>query len=529
MTNAPVQPGDLLAGKYRVERVLGAGTMGVVVAATHVDLGQPVAVKFMRSAQHVAGDARERFLREARALVRLRSQHVARVFDVGALEDGAPYIVMEFLEGRDLAALLKGSGSLSIDDAVEYVLQTCEAVGEAHAAGIVHRDLKPANLFVTKDVSGSPCIKVLDFGISKVSGADLALTDDDETLGTPYYMSPEQMSSSKDVDARSDVWALGILLYELIAGQTPFHSKTLAEFYGRILAAQPTPLRERRSDVPPELDAVIQRCLTHDREQRWSDVAAFASALAPLAPARARGYPERVSRVLAMQRLSSSGPRLSSPGSKDELGARRVESFPPPASGRWSVLPRNSAASLDRNSRPTPASAAAAEAPAPLPQNSGAETALTLSPHRSTSSSFEVLRAKPRRRGLLFLASAFVVGAALAALVGRRHEGAPPPALAGSPAAAFGAPPPPDAAPPPPDAAPPPPDAAPSTPVEPQAPPSTIASHVASAKAQAEPTSPSATATAARKATKPPLQTKPPANGPPTPKPEPTFSYDERR
>ncbi|WP_437312047.1 serine/threonine-protein kinase [Sorangium sp. So ce388] len=514
MTKAPVQPGDLLAGKYRVERVLGAGAMGVVVAATHVELGQTVAVKFMRSAQHVAGDARERFLREARALVRLRSQHVARVFDVGTLEDGAPYIVMEFLEGRDLAALLKESGALSLDDAVEYVLQTCEAVGEAHAAGIVHRDLKPANLFVTEDVSGSPCIKVLDFGISKVSGAELALTDEDQTLGTPYYMSPEQMSSSKDVDARSDVWALGILLYELIAGQTPFHSNTLAEFYGRILAAQPTPLRERRGDVPPELDAVIQRCLTHDREQRWSDVAAFAGALAPHAPARARGYPERVFRVLTMQRLSSSG-------SKDELGARRVGSFPPTASGRSSVSPRNSAASSDRISqnRPSPASAAAAEAAAPLPQNPAAETALTLSPHRSTSSSFEVLRAKPRRRGLLFLASAFVMGAALAVLVGGRREGAPPPAPAGSPAAALGAPP--DKAPPL--------DAAPSAPVKPQAPPSTITSHVASEKANAEPTSPSATATAARKATKPPLLAKPPANGPRTPKPEPTFSYDERR
>ncbi|MGK3987827.1 serine/threonine-protein kinase [Sorangium sp. So ce136] len=492
MRNVPVQPGDILAGKYRVERLLGTGSMGVVVAAVHVELGQCVAVKFMRSAHNVTADARERFLREARAAVRLRSQHVARVFDVGTLEGGAPYIVMEFLEGRDLAALLEESGALSLDDAVEYVLQTCEAVGEAHAAGIVHRDLKPANLFVAQDVSGSPCIKVLDFGISKISGADLALTDDDQTLGSPYYMSPEQMSSSKDVDARSDLWALGVLLYELIAGQTPFHAKTLAEFYGRILAAQPTPLRERRSDVPRELDAVIQRCLTHDREQRWSDVAAFAGALAPHAPARARGYPERVWRVLNMQRLSSSGAR-------DEPGARRVVSFPPPASAS-----------------PPPASAEAAEAIAPVPLNSVAETALTLYPPRSTSSFFEVLREKPPRRALLLLASAFFVGAALAALVGGRQERAPPPATTGSRAAALGAP-----------------DAAPSAPVEPEAPASTIASHVASAKAQAEPTLPSATATAtataARKATKPPLQAKPPAKSPPTPKAESTFSYDDRR
>ncbi|XXY51270.1 protein kinase [Sorangium sp. So ce269] len=485
MIHAPVRPGDLLAGKYRVERVLGSGAMGVVVAAVHVELGQCVAVKFMRSAHHVASDARERFLREARAAVRLRSQHVARVFDVGTLESGAPYIVMEFLEGRDLAAFLKEGGALSVDDAVEYVLQTCEAVGEAHALGIVHRDLKPANLFVTEDVSGSPCIKVLDFGISKISGADLALTDDGQPLGTPYYMSPEQINSSKDVDARTDLWALGVLLYELIAGQTPFHAATLAEFYGRMLAARPTPLRERRSDVPPELDAVIQRCLTHDREQRWSDVAAFAGALAPHAPARARGYPERVSRVVTMQRLSSSGV-------KDEPGARRAVSFPPPVRVE------------------------AAEATGPLPQNSVAETALTLSPPRSTSSVFKVPRAKPRRRGLLFLASAFIVGAALAVLVGGRPQGARPPAPTGSPAAAFGVP-----------------HAAPSAPIEPQAPPSTIASHVASAKAQAEPTSPSASAsasaTAMGSATKPPLQAKLPAKGPRSPKPEPTFSYDDRR
>ncbi|WP_437298463.1 serine/threonine-protein kinase [Sorangium sp. So ce426] len=486
MIEAPVRPGDVVAGKYRVERLLGAGAVGVVVAAVHVELGQRVAVKFMRSAQHATADARARFLREARAAVRLRSQHVARVFDVGALESGAPYIVMEFLEGRDLAALLKESGCLSLDDAVEYVLQTCEAVGEAHAAGIVHRDLKPANLFVTQDVSGAPCIKVLDFGISKISGAELALTDDDQQLGTPYYMSPEQMSSPKDVDPRSDVWALGVLLYELIAGQTPFHAETMAEFYWRMLAAKPTPLHERRSDVPPEIDAVIQRCLMHDREQRWSDVAAFAGALAPHAAARAPSYPERVSRVLSMSRSSS-------PGARDTPEPRRVEASSPPAS------------------------AGAARSIAPRPPDAMAEAAPAAPwPYRALSP-FVVLMSKPRNRAPLLLGGAFFAGAAVAVIAwggqdGGGQERARSPAPTDRPAASFGAP-----------------NAAPSAPVAPQAPPSAPASPAASAEAQAEPTSPSPAATATRKATKPAPRAKPPAKDVLAPKPEPAFSYDERR
>jgi serine/threonine-protein kinase len=489
MINAPVRPGDVLAGKYRVERLLGTGAVGIVVAALHVELDQRVAVKFMRSAHHVTADVRARFLREARAAVRLRSQHVARVFDVGTLESGAPYIVMEFLEGRDLAALLRESGSLSLDDAVEYVLQTCEAVGEAHAVGIVHRDLKPANLFVTQDVSGAACIKVLDFGISKISGVELALTEDDQQLGTPYYMSPEQMSSPKDVDARSDLWALGVLLYELIAGQTPFHAETLAEFYGRMLAAKPTPLHQRRSGVPPALDAVIQRCLMHDREQRWSDVAAFAGALAPHAPLRARGYPERVSRVLNMRRSSLSG-------ATDAPGPRRTDASPPsPSAGAERSLE-------------------------PRPRDSVAKTALTTSWPSGALPPFGALLSKPRYWAPLLLGGAFVAGAALAVIASERQDGARSPAPTEPPAAAFGAP-----------------SAAPSAPVEPQAPPSAPASHDASAKAQPEPTSPSPapapapamTATLKPKTTKPPLRAKPPAKAAPTPRHEPTFSYDERR
>lgn len=300
MTEARVAIGDLLARKYRVERVLGQGNMGVVVAATHIDLGHPVALKMMLPDKEQTAELRERFLREARAAVRLKSQHVAKVLDVGTDENDMPYIAMEFLEGDDLQAILKKNGPLPVEDAVEYVLQACEAVGEAHAAGIVHRDLKPANMFLTRDVSGAPCIKVLDFGISKVMGAELALTHETQSLGSPLYMSPEALGSAKNVDHRTDIWALGICLYQLVAGKTPFHALNMGELCGRILAGTPTPLAEHRPDAPAGLETVLFRCLERDRDRRIQHVAALAHALAPFAPKRARVYVERIARVVGV-------------------------------------------------------------------------------------------------------------------------------------------------------------------------------------------------------------------------------------
>jgi serine/threonine-protein kinase len=301
MTSGPVNPGDVLMGKYRVDRFLGMGAMGVVVAATHLGLDQRVALKFMLPGKGAQSERLERFLREARSAVRLKSQHVAKVLDVGTHESGAPYMVMEFLEGCDLAALLERRGTLPIEEAVEYVLQTCEAVGEAHAAGIVHRDLKPANLFLTTRAGGSPCIKVLDFGVSKHQGSELKLTNEREALGSPLYMSAEQMMSSKNVDARSDLWALGVILYELIAGKTPFHAEQLPQLCARIFHGAPTPLANFRPDAPAGLEAVIFQCLQKDRTRRWSNAAELAAALVPYAPLRARVYAERVAEVLGLQ------------------------------------------------------------------------------------------------------------------------------------------------------------------------------------------------------------------------------------
>ena len=297
MRDAPVKSGEILAGKYRIDRVLGAGAMGMVVAATHIGLGSRVAVKFMFGGGKAQREMEERFLREARIANMVRSQHAAKVLDIGTLSSGAPYIVMEFLAGKDLASLLQERGPLTVDDAVTYILQACEAIAEAHGLGIVHRDIKPANLFLTTDADGSPNIKVVDFGISKVLESDLALTGTAQALGSPLYMSPEQVNAARDVDGRADIWALGITLYELLAQTTPFHADTMMALMARLFQGTPTPLEQFRPDVPPGVAAVIMQCLERDRQRRWPSVAAFAAALAPYAPARSARYVEHVAGV----------------------------------------------------------------------------------------------------------------------------------------------------------------------------------------------------------------------------------------
>jgi serine/threonine-protein kinase len=309
--------------------------MGVVVAATNLALGQLIALKFLLPGCNVGQEQRGRFVREGRAAARLKSQHVARVLDVGTLDDGAPYIVMEYLEGRDLKAILEGRGPLPVGDAIEYVLQACEAVAEAHAAGIVHRDVKPANLFLTTDASRLPCVKIFDFGISKLAG-DLTLTRDAQLMGSPLYMSPEQLGSAHDVDGRADLWSLGATLYELLAGKTPFHADTMEQLSYRIYTGQATPLSAYRPDVPPGLAAVIAQCLQKDRNLRFTNVAELAAALAPWAPARAAAYPERVARVLDVHTeparstdlLPGPSPEASVAGAVGEASQRATDSGP---------------------------------------------------------------------------------------------------------------------------------------------------------------------------------------------------------
>jgi eukaryotic-like serine/threonine-protein kinase len=300
----PFPPGTVLAGKYRVDRLLGEGGMGWVVVATHLQLEQRVALKFMRSSHASASpEAVGRFLREARAAARIQSEYVARVSDVGTLEGGAPYLVMEYLEGRDLDSLLQATPSLPIGEAIEYAMQACEGLGEVHRAGIVHRDLKPANLFLARRSDGSVRVKLLDFGISKVTAlpggaSDGGMTSTQALMGSPLYMAPEQMRSSKAVDARADIWSMGVILYEMLGGRSPFNGDTLPQVCARILAEPPDPLREVRAEVPPALEAVVMRCLEKDAQRRFQDVHALAQALAPFGQPDARVAADRIGRVM---------------------------------------------------------------------------------------------------------------------------------------------------------------------------------------------------------------------------------------
>ena len=307
--------GDVIAGKYEVERVLGVGGMGVVVAARHLQLDERVAIKFLLPEMLDNSQAVARFSREARAAVKIKSEHVARVTDVGQLENGAPYMVMEYLAGEDLAAWLSKRGSLPVDQAASFILHACEALAAAHDLGIVHRDLKPANLFITHRTNGGLSLKVLDFGISKMD-ADVAMTQTSAVMGSPIYMSPEQLRSSKDVDARADIWSIGVILYELVTGCTPFDGRTVAELVTQVLTTEPAPPTTRRPDVPVEIEAVIFKCLKKDPLDRYQSVEELAVELSPFASPHA-AYPTQknltVPSAVSVTLSSAASPRSSEP------------------------------------------------------------------------------------------------------------------------------------------------------------------------------------------------------------------------
>jgi serine/threonine protein kinase len=300
--NSPLQAGDLVAGKYRVDRVLGEGGMGIVVAATHEQLEQRVALKFLLPDLVSNVEVVRRFMREARAAVKIHSEHVARVLDVGATETGTPYMVMEYLDGEDLSQILTDRGPLPVEEAAGFLLEACEAIAEAHSLGIVHRDLKPSNLFVARRPSGKPIVKVLDFGISKVppSAKDAASTSTTALMGSPLYMSPEQMVAPATVDVRTDVWCLGVVLYEMLSQRLPFEGETMPALIFNVVEKPHVPLRAVRPDLPEGLDAVIDRCLEKKQPQRFASIAELARALVPFGPPRCEQSVERIEHVLGV-------------------------------------------------------------------------------------------------------------------------------------------------------------------------------------------------------------------------------------
>jgi eukaryotic-like serine/threonine-protein kinase len=287
--------GSLIAGKYRVLRELGSGGMGSLVEAEHPVLKRTVAIKLVRGRS--SPQAFRRLIREAEAAQALHSEHVVRVYDVG-YHDDAPYIVMERLEGSDLASMLD-DGPFEIEEAVDSVLEACVGLAEAHALGIVHRDIKPANLFLTKSAQ-KRLVKVLDFGISKQLAvesdeADPGSTAPNQMLGSPYFMSPEQLRNPRKVDARSDVWSLGVTLYNLLTTSHPFEGPTVSEVTAAVFTDEPRSIREHRDDLPDGLCDAISAALQKRADLRTPSVKAFADGLVPFAGKRGRLAAERVS------------------------------------------------------------------------------------------------------------------------------------------------------------------------------------------------------------------------------------------
>src|SRR5258708_3759156 len=280
---AEVRPGAVLSGRYRIERELGAGGMGAVHVARHLELGTKLAVKVLLPELLDDAQAISRFAREARAAAQITNEHVARTIDVGRLDCGAPYLVMEFLEGQDGADYLEERGWLSVEHAFDVAIQICTAVSAAHARGIIHRDLKPSNLFFVPRPGSKPLVKVLDFGISKIVSDNDAqgslTTKSGRMFGSPAYASREQWRDAKNVDRRSDVWAFGVVVYEFLTGQLPFAAESAAMIAINVAAETPRPLRDLRGDIPADLEQIVLRCLEKNPDRRFDDIDELAQAL----------------------------------------------------------------------------------------------------------------------------------------------------------------------------------------------------------------------------------------------------------
>lgn len=403
-TTMPSTPaaGAVLDGKYRLEVELGRGGMGVVFRARHIKLNKPVAIKMLLPDALQAPDAVERFDREARAAAQIKSQYVAEVLDVGS-HQGLPFMVMEFLEGNDLSVELTQRGPLPATEVIGWLLQVCEAMSDAHARGIIHRDLKPSNLFLQKQ-GDTRVLKILDFGISKITTpGEVNLTATSTGFGTAHYISPEQIRSARKADARSDVWSLGVIAYELLSGSPPFLGESAQSIIAAILTDAPIPLGRHRPDLHPALTEAIHKTLAKDREKRTPSMAAFAEGLRPFLGEGPPSQPAGDTDAVTLRKLPLPGSgaawvgvmalmglvfvagaglrkRLNSnePGATAEAGAREA-SVSPPASA--------SVAATSTVSAPIPASAAASAGPAasaPTKKASGQTTKTKTAPPSTT-------------------------------------------------------------------------------------------------------------------------------------------------
>jgi serine/threonine protein kinase len=304
--------GDVIAGKYRLDKVAGEGGMGIVYAAEHLLLKQRVAVKVLLPEAARSEAVVERFSREAQTAARINSEHVARVLDAGSLPSGAPFLVMEYLEGCDLEELLELQRKLPVAEVVDYAIQACEALAHAHAIGVVHRDLKPANLYLACRPDGGNAIKIIDFGISKStrSSPNQKKLTGHHVLGSPVYMPPEQLRNAKEIDGRADLWSLGVVVYEMLTGTTPFDADGVGEIFAAILGNDPVPLCERNPAVPKALSDVISKCLKRDVNERWQDAGELAKALLPFGTGTWNEVVVRIDSLLARARMMRS---LSTP------------------------------------------------------------------------------------------------------------------------------------------------------------------------------------------------------------------------
>ncbi len=308
---SPTPRATIVGGRYSLEQLVAEGGMALVYRGRHIELDQIVAIKLVRPELAFDSEATARFLNEARTIAKLKGPHVARVLDSGCTEPGRPFMVLEYLEGSDLRKLLEVNSNLPVDSAVSLVLEAAEALAEAHASGIVHRDIKPENLFLAKNADGSVGLKVLDFGICKrQTEGSRSFTLQGRTLGSPHYMAPEQITSPNDVDSRVDIWALGVVLYELLTGYQPFVGDSLSSLCAEVVHSEPRKsLRRENPEVPAALEKAILRCLSKDPNERFATVVDLAAALAPFC---ARGS-DACNRIRRMAGVENAVPRSITP------------------------------------------------------------------------------------------------------------------------------------------------------------------------------------------------------------------------